>query len=54
MSFFSELKRRNMYKIAVAYAVVAFPLGRYLSLVVNGLAFKLLPVRACPGNGDRA
>ena len=54
MSFFSELKRRNVYKVAVAYAVVAFPLSRYLSLVVNGLAFKLFPVRACPANGDRA
>ncbi len=54
MSFFSELTRRNVYKVAVVYAVVAFPLGRYLSLVVNGLAFKLFPVRACPGNGDRA
>jgi hypothetical protein len=54
MGFFSELTRRNMYKVAVAYAVVAFPLSRYLCLVVNGLAFELFPVRVCSANGDRA
>jgi hypothetical protein len=25
-NFFAELKRRNVYKVAVAYAVVAWPL----------------------------
>ena len=54
MSFFSELKRRNVYKVAVAYAVVAFPLGCYLCLVVNGLAFELFPVRVCFADGDSA
>ena len=26
MNFFAELKRRNVYKVAVAYAVVTWPL----------------------------
>jgi hypothetical protein len=54
MNFFSELKRRNVYKVAIACAVVAFPPGRYLRLVVNGLAAELLPVRVCTVNDDRA
>jgi hypothetical protein len=57
--FFRELKRRNVYKVAVAYANHE-PLNSetrsldLLSLVVNGLAAELLPVRVDPVKGDRA
>jgi hypothetical protein len=32
-SFFAELKRRNVYKVAVAYAVVAWLLIQAASLI---------------------
>jgi hypothetical protein len=33
-SFFAELKRRNVYKVAVAYAVVAWLLMQAASLLL--------------------
>jgi hypothetical protein len=33
-SFFAELKRRNVYKVAVAYAVVAWLLLQVLSILL--------------------
>jgi hypothetical protein len=33
-SFFSELKRRNVYKVAVAYAVVAWLLIQAASILL--------------------
>ncbi|MEY2510181.1 MAG: hypothetical protein QOE26_944 [Verrucomicrobiota bacterium] len=31
-NFFAELKRRNVYKVAVAYGVISWLLNRYLTL----------------------
>ena len=36
-SFFSELKRRNVYKVAVAYAVVGWLVMQVASTVVPAL-----------------
>ena len=44
MNFFAELKRRNVYKVAVAYAVVA-------GLLAQGIA-QVLPVFDVPNWAD--
>jgi hypothetical protein len=41
-NFFAELKRRNVYKVAVAYAVVAWLLPQGASIYSEGRA------SACP------
>ena len=35
-SFFSELKRRNVYKVAVAYIVAGWPLSQVASTSFSG------------------
>lgn len=34
MSFFTELKRRNVFKVAVAYAVAIIGTSRYATLLI--------------------
>jgi hypothetical protein len=37
MSFFAELKRRNVYKVAVAYIVGGWALSQGIAQVFSGL-----------------
>ena len=46
MNFFAELKRRNVYKVAVAYAVVAWLLIQAASIFFPGFR------RAAMGDED--
>ena len=54
MSFFSELKRRNVYKVAVAYAVVAWLLIQAASILfptfeAPGWAMKIFVIAVTAG-----
>ena len=51
-SFFAELKRRNVYKVAVTYAVVAWLLMQAASILL--LTVKRRPLlKSKPGWSDR-
>ena len=39
-NFFAELKRRNVYKVAIAYAVVAWLLMQIATQVFRSLRFQ--------------
>jgi len=42
-TFFAELKRRNVYKVAVAYAVVGWLLVQVTTQVFQSLKFRIGP-----------
>jgi hypothetical protein len=48
-NFFAELKRRNVYKVAVAYAVVA-----WLLMQVASQIFPFFEIPNCRAAGDNA
>ena len=53
-NFFAELKRRNVYKVAIAYAVVAWLLIQAASIFLPAFnapqwAMKILVVAIIPG-----
>ena len=37
MSFFSELKRRNVFRVGIAYAVVAWLVMQFADVVLNNI-----------------